>query len=75
MPELTHALNNAMTSTNGFADILLARLPANDPARACAEQIKLSGKRAAALVQELRTPHESAPVLLTGTINITPQAA
>ncbi len=75
MLELTHALNNAMTSINGFADILLARLSANDPARACAEQIKLSGKRATALVQELRTPHESAPVLLTGTTDIAPQAA
>ena len=73
--ELTHALNNAMTSINGFADILLARLSVNDPARACAEQIKLSGKRATALVQELRTPHESAPVLLTGATNIAPQAA
>jgi len=75
MLELTHALNNAMTSINGFADILLARLSANDPARACAEQIKLSGKRATALVQELRTPHESAPVLLTGATDIAPQAA
>ena len=75
MQELTHALNNAMTSINGFADILLARLPTSDPAWAYAEQIKLSGKRAAALVQELRTPHESAPVLLTGTTDIAPQAA
>ena len=75
MLELTHALNNAMTSINGFADILLARLSANDPARACAEQIKLSGKRATALVQELRAPRESAPVLLTGATDIAPQAA
>ena len=75
MLELTHALNNAMTSINGFADILLARLPANDPARACAEQIKLSGKRATALVQELKTPHESTPVLLTGATDIAQQAA
>lgn len=75
MLELTHALNNAITSINGFADILLTRLPTNDPAWAFAEQIKLSGKRATALVQELRTLHESAPVLLTGATNITPQAA
>lgn len=75
MQELTHALNNAMTSINGFADMLLARLPPNDPARACAERIKLSGKRAADLVQELRTPHESTPLLQTGATNIAPQAA
>jgi len=75
MLELTHALNNAMTSINGFADILLTRLPTSDPTRAYAEQIKLSGIRAAALVQELRAPHEPAPVLLTGTTDIAPQAA
>jgi len=75
MQELTHALNNAMTSINGFADMLLARLPPNDPARGCAERIKLSGKRAADLVQELRTPHELTPLLLTGATNIAPQAA
>lgn len=75
IPALMHALNIAMTSINGFADILLARLSANDPAWACAEQIKLSGKRATALVQELKTPHESTPVLLTGATDIAPQAA
>ena len=75
MLELTHALNNAMTSINGFADILLTRLHTNDPAWACTEQIKLSGKRAAALVQELRALHESAPVPLTNATDIAPQAA
>jgi DNA-binding NarL/FixJ family response regulator len=73
--ELTHALNNAMTSINGFADILLTRLPTHDPAWACAEQIKLSGKRAAALVQELRTPHESPSLLQPDATDIAPQAA
>ncbi|MBH0178573.1 MAG: hypothetical protein HP491_12090 [Nitrospira sp.] len=75
MLEMTHALNNTMTSINGFADILLARLPTSDPARACAEQIKLSGKLATALVQELRTPYESAPFHRISATDVTPQAA
>jgi DNA-binding NarL/FixJ family response regulator len=59
MPRLAHDLNNAITSVNGFADILLARLPADEPARTCAEQIKQAGVRAAALVKALAPPVES----------------
>ncbi|MBH0182104.1 MAG: hypothetical protein HP490_10610 [Nitrospira sp.] len=75
IPQLAHDLNNALTAINGFADILLVRLPADEPVRTCAEQIKLSGIRAAALVEELGTPHESAPPLRTGATDIAPQAA
>jgi signal transduction histidine kinase len=58
-PKLVHDLNNAMTSINGFADILLARLPADEPARTYAEQIKQAGVRAAALVKALAPPVET----------------
>jgi DNA-binding NarL/FixJ family response regulator len=63
IPELAHDLNNAMTSINGFADILLARLPADEPARACAEQIRKAGTRAAALVKALTPRCESSPAV------------
>jgi len=61
LSKLAHDLNNAMTSINGFADILLARLPADDPARRSAEQIKRAGTRAAALVKSLASPIERTP--------------
>ena len=51
--QLVHDLNNAMTAINGFADILLARLPADEPTRTCAEQIRKAGTRATALVNRL----------------------
>jgi signal transduction histidine kinase len=63
MPQLAHDLNNAMTSINGFADILLARLPADEPARTCAEQIRKAGTRAAALVKTLAPRCESSPAV------------
>lgn len=62
-PQLVHDLNNAMTSINGFADILLARLPADEPARSCAEQIRKAGTRAAALVKTLAPSGETAPAV------------
>lgn len=64
-PQLVHDLNNAMTSINGFADILLARLPADEPARTCAEQIRKAGTRAAALVKTLAPSGETAPAVQT----------
>lgn len=51
---LLHDLNNLMTSVNGFADLLLAKLAADDPARSSAEQIRQAGKRAAALLKSHR---------------------
>jgi signal transduction histidine kinase len=64
-PQLVHDLNNAMTSINGFADILLARLPADEPARTCAEQIRKAGTRAAALVKALAPSGGTAPAVQT----------
>lgn len=52
--KVVHDLNNALTSLNGFADILLARLPSEDSTRPCAEQIKKSVVRATALLQALQ---------------------
>ncbi|NJN36047.1 MAG: hypothetical protein HC794_02115 [Nitrospiraceae bacterium] len=46
-------MNNALTSINGFTDILLARLPAEEAPHRCAEQIKESCDRAAILVRDL----------------------
>lgn len=48
---LIHDLNNVMTSINGFADLLLARLSPQDPARRSAEHIRTAGKRAADLLK------------------------
>jgi nitrogen-specific signal transduction histidine kinase len=63
IPQLAHDLNNAMTSINGFADILLARLPADEPARAYAEQIRKAGTRATALVKALTPRCDSSPAV------------
>ncbi len=60
-PRIVHDLNNVMTSINGFADLLLTRLPPDDPARASAEQIRKAGTRATALVKALAAPPESSP--------------
>jgi hypothetical protein len=73
-PELAHDLNNAMTSINGFADILLARLPPDEPARTCAAQIKMAGTRAAELVKVLMPPDKSPPAFTTDP-NVTARAA
>ncbi|THJ20371.1 MAG: hypothetical protein CAF44_012085 [Nitrospira sp. CG24D] len=56
---LIHDLNNLLTSINGFADLVLAQLPTDNPARMGAEQIRLAGRRAATL---LKTHPPAAPV-------------
>ena len=58
MPKLVHDLNSAIMAINGFAELLLNRLPAEEPARACSEQIKRAGTRAAALLKSLAPFHE-----------------
>ncbi len=58
-PRLIHDLNNLLTSINGFADLLLAQLPTDHPARMGAEQIRLAGRRAATL---LKTHSPAAPM-------------
>jgi hypothetical protein len=65
MPQLAHDVHNAIAPINGFADILPARLSANEPARACAEPIKTSGTYATALVKTLMPPDESSPAAPT----------
>jgi len=53
LPKLVHDLNNALTSINGFADILRARLPADEAPHRCAEQIKDACDRATSLARDL----------------------
>ena len=53
IPTLVHDLNNTIMSINGFADLLLNRLSAEEPARVCSEQIQKAGTRAAALLKSL----------------------
>ena len=53
MLKLVHDLNNTIMSINGFADLLLNRLSAEEPARVCSEQIQKAGTRAAALLKSL----------------------
>lgn len=74
-PKLVHDLNNAITSITGFADILLTRLPIDEPARTSAEQIRKAGARAAALVKTLAPPPAASPSVLTSDPAVTAQAA
>jgi len=67
--------DNALTSINGFADTLLTRLPADEPARTCAETIKQAGVRAVALVNTLAPPIESSPAVQAPDSSATAQAA
>ncbi|HMS84739.1 MAG TPA: response regulator [Nitrospira sp.] len=53
LAKVVHDLNNCLTSINGFADILFARLPAEDPSRYCAAQIKQACTRAQDFVRQL----------------------
>ncbi|KAF4515884.1 hypothetical protein B566_EDAN000119 [Ephemera danica] len=69
---LIHDLNNHLTSINGFADLLLAQLPADNPARKSAEHIRLAGRRAATLLTaqsprqtDMPSPSSPAPSSLT----------
>jgi len=57
-PKVIHDLNNAITAINGFADILLSRLPADAQNRVCVEQITKAGSRAAAVLHTI-TPQTS----------------
>ncbi|WP_053378358.1 response regulator [Nitrospira moscoviensis] len=58
---LIHDLNNALTSINGFAEVLLTRMPADDPARGPVEHIRKAGHRAAGLLQRLPIGSERTP--------------
>lgn len=61
LPKLAHDLNNALTSINGFTDILLTRLPAEEAPHRCAEQIKDACDRAAELARDLSRLSTGAP--------------
>ena len=64
MPKLVHDLNNTIMSINGFADLLLNRLSAEEPARVCSEQIQRAGTRAAALIKSLSLCPDIAPSVM-----------
>lgn len=75
-PRLIHDLNNLLTSINGFADLLLAQLPPDHPARMGAEQIRLAGKRATSLLKTQSVTHSSAGSSSSTTVpSITAKAA
>ena len=61
LTKVAHDLNNCLTSINGFTDILLARLSAEDPSQYCAGQIKLACTRAAGLIKQLPQITTTAP--------------
>lgn len=61
VPQLIHDLNNLLTSINGFAGLMLSQLPPDTPARTGAEQIRLAGKRATALLKAHAPSAPAAP--------------
>ncbi|MCX5813316.1 MAG: response regulator [Proteobacteria bacterium] len=52
---VAHDLNNILTGIVGYPDILLLKLPEDSPLRKIVLSIKESGKKAAAVVQDLLT--------------------
>jgi len=50
---IAHDFNNMLTAINGYSDITLRQLPADDPLRANIEQIWNAGKRSAELTRQL----------------------
>ena len=50
---IAHDFNNLLTAVAGYTELLLAQLPEGDARREHAEEIRLAGKRAAALTQQL----------------------
>jgi PAS domain S-box-containing protein len=50
---VAHDFNNLLTIINGYAEMLLSKVPDASPLRAQAEQIRKAGERGAALTQQL----------------------
>ena len=50
---IAHDFNNMLTAINGYSDLTLRRLSADDPLRRNVEEIKKAGERSAALTQQL----------------------
>jgi PAS domain S-box-containing protein len=50
---VAHDFNNLLTVITGFADVVLGRLPAGDPARELVGEIAHAGQRAARLIGQL----------------------
>jgi len=50
---IAHDFNNLLMVIQGYADLLLDRLPAGDPLRRNAEQIQMAGQRATSLTRQL----------------------
>lgn len=74
-PQLVHDLNNLLTSINGFADLVVSQLPPDTPARIGTEQIRLAGKRAAALLKTCAPAAALPPHSLSATPPVTARAA
>ncbi len=50
---IAHDFNNMLTAINGYSDLILRRLPADDPLRRNVEEIKKAGVRSAELTHQL----------------------
>jgi PAS domain S-box-containing protein len=50
---VAHDFNNILTAISGYTELILRRLPANDPLLRLAEQIRLSAERASGLTRQL----------------------